>query len=93
MAGMSRTQVEQVSRPLLVRLHALPRPVVPIATLVLVAVGALAPTPVALVALAIVFCFVAWIAYLSWPAVPTSGRVLRVVMLALIIGVALTHLA
>lgn len=93
MAGMSRTQVEQASRPLLVRLHALPRPVVPILTLVLVGVGALAPTPVALAALAIVFCFVAWIAYLSWPAVPASGRALRVIMLALIVGVGLTHLA
>lgn len=89
---MSRAEVERVSRPLLVRIHAWPRWIVPVATVLLVVVGALAPLPVALPALVIVFCFVAWIGYLSWPAVPPSGRLLRVIMLVLIVAVGLTHL-
>jgi hypothetical protein len=83
-----RTQVETASRPLLARLHALPRLLVPLSTLLLVVVGAFAPAPVAAVAFALLFCFIAWIAYLSWPAVPASGRVMRLAMLALIVVLA-----
>lgn len=84
-----RARVEAASRPALARLHALPRLLIPLATLVLIAVGAFAPAPVALVAFALVFAFVAWIAYLSWPVVPVSGRLLRLAMLALIVALAL----
>jgi hypothetical protein len=83
-----RRQVEGVSRPILVRLSALPRPVVLIGTLGLVVIGMLAPLPVALVALAIVFLFVAWIGYLSWPVVGTGGRFARIAMLALVLVLA-----
>ena len=79
-----RTQIEGVSRPLLVRLSRLPRPLILIGTLALVVIGMLAPLPVALVALAVVFAFVVWIAYLSWPVVGTGGRVARMAMPVLI---------
>jgi hypothetical protein len=87
-----RTSVERTTRPLLLRLHALPRAVVPLVTIALIAVGILAPPVVGLVALAVVGLFVAWIAYLSWPVVPASGRVLRVVMLGLVVGLGLSRL-
>ncbi len=87
-----RTQVEQVSRPLLVRMHRQPRPLVPLVTVILVAVGVLAPLPLAWLALTVVFAFVAWIAYLSWPAVTAGGRLMRVAMLALVVGLAITRL-
>ena len=87
-----RTSVEQTSRPLLVRLHTLPRPLIPLGTVVLVAVGVLAPPAVGLVALAVVALFVAWIAYLSWPAVGAGGRAVRVAMVALVVVLGLTRL-
>ncbi len=65
----NRKQVEDASRPLLVRLSAMPRLVVPLGTLVLVALGLFAPLSIALPALALVFFFFAWIAFLSWPVV------------------------
>lgn len=70
------------------RLTRLPRPVILIGTIGLVAVGMLAPVPIALIALALVFAFIAWIAYLSWPAVSGGGRMTRMAMLTLIIGMA-----
>lgn len=79
-----RQQVEVTTRPLLLRLHALPRPLVPLVTVVLIAVGVFAPLPVAMVALGLVLVFVGWIAYLSWPAVPASGRVVRLLMIGLV---------
>jgi hypothetical protein len=84
----NRKQVEDASRPLLVRLSSMPRLLVPLGTLVLVALGLFAPLSIALPALALVFFFFAWIAYLSWPVVPTGGKVLRGVMLGLILAMA-----
>jgi uncharacterized protein DUF6703 len=84
----TRKQIEDASRPTLVKLSSLPRLVVPLGTLVLVVLGLFAPLPIALPALALVFFFFAWIAYLSWPVVPTGGRVLRGVMLGLVIAMA-----
>jgi len=84
----TRKQVEDASRPTLVKLSSLPRLVVPLGTLVLVALGLFAPLSIALPALALLFFFFAWIAYLSWPVVPTGGRVLRGVMLGLVLAMA-----
>lgn len=89
---MAREEIAELSKPLLTRIHALPRLVVPLVTLLLVVVGALGPLSLAVPALVIVFVFVAWIAYLAWPIVPTSGRVLRVIMLLLITGIAISRL-
>ena len=81
-----RARVVQASRPVLERLHALPQLVVPLITIVLIAVGVLAPLPVGLVALALVLLFVGWIAYLSWPVASIGGRIWRVLILVLIVA-------
>lgn len=84
----TRKQIESVSRPTLVKLSTMPRLVVPLGTLVLVVIGLFAPLPIALPALALVFAFFLWIAYLSWPVVSTGAKVLRGVMLGLVIAMA-----
>ena len=63
-----RARLEEVSRPLLVRLTALPRPAVPLATVALFAVAVLAPAPVAVVALVLIGLFLLWLTFLAWPA-------------------------
>lgn len=83
--GSLRARVEDVSRPLLARLHALPSIFVPLGTVALIAVGVLAPLPVGLVALAVVLAFVGWIAYLSWPVANVGGKVWRLLIVALIV--------
>jgi len=84
----TRKQIENASRPTLLRLSALPKAVVPLGTLVLVALGLFMPLPIALPALALVFVFFLWIAYLSWPVVSTGGKVLRGIMLGLVVAMA-----
>ena len=90
-SSSTRRQIEKASRSTLVRLSSLPKPVVPLGTLVLVALGLFAPLPIAIPALALVFLFFVWIAYLSWPVVSTGGKVLRGVMLGLVIAMAATR--
>jgi hypothetical protein len=89
---VSRADVERASRPLLVRLHQLPRPVVPLLTVVLIAVGVLGPLPLGVAALAVVAVFVAWIAYLSWPVVSAGGRLVRLFMVVLVLLLAWARL-
>ena len=84
----TRKRIEDASRPTLVRLSAMPKLLIPLGTLILVAIGLFGPLPVALLALALVFGFFLWIAYLSWPVVSTGGKVLRGVMLGLVIAMA-----
>jgi hypothetical protein len=86
-----RTRLEVVSRPLLVRLTALPRAVVPLATVVLFAVAVLAPPPVALVALVLIGLFVLWLTVLAWPAVGVGGRLMRVAAVGLVVVLGLTR--
>ena len=77
---------------MLVRLHALPRLLVPLATVLLIVLGAFAPLPYGLLALSLLFVFLVWIAYLSWPAVPAAGRLLRLAMLVLVVVFAVLRL-
>lgn len=70
----------------------MPKAVVPLGTVVLVVIGLFAPLPIALPALALVFVFFTWIAYLSWPIVSTGGKVMRGVMLGLVVAMAASRL-
>ena len=86
-----RTRLEVVSRPLLVRLTALPRPVVPIATVVLFAVAVLAPPAVAVVALVVIGLFLVWLTVLAWPAVSLGGRLMRLAAVGLVVVLGITR--
>ena len=79
-----RLSVENASRSLLTRLHRLPRLLLPLVTGILFAVGVLGPLTIALIALAAIFVFVTWLAYLSWPAVTAGGKLMRLLMVMLV---------
>jgi hypothetical protein len=79
-----RLSVENASRSLLTRLHRLPRLLLPLVTGILFAVGVLGPLTIALIALAAIFVFVTWLAYLSWPAVTAGGKLMRLLMVVLV---------
>jgi hypothetical protein len=83
-----RSRIELASRGMLTRLHKLPRLLVPAGTVLLIAIGAFAPLPLALVAFVVLFVFIAWVGYLSWPVVTLSGRLMRIAMLVLVVVLA-----
>lgn len=86
-----RTRLEVASRPLLVRLTALPKQAVPLASIVLFAVAVLAPAPLAVAALVVIGLFLLWLTFLAWPAVGVGGRLMRVVMVGLVVVVGLNR--
>jgi hypothetical protein len=69
---------------LLVRLHLLPRWVVPLLMAGLCGVGLIARGPLAIAALVVLIGFVSWLCYLSWPAVNARGRLPRLFLLGLL---------
>lgn len=71
------------SQALIGRLQAMPRLVLPVAALVLLLVGLMAPLRFAVPALVLLIVLVAWLASLSWYALDSRGRVFRV----LVVGV------
>lgn len=80
-----RMQIEDASRPLLVWLTKLPKMVIPLATVVVLAIGVLAPLPVGVPALAVVTVWMAWLGYLAWPAVTPGGRALRLATVGILL--------
>ncbi len=87
----TRRQIEQASRRARGAVSSRRSRRRPLASVLLVALGLFAPLPIALPALALVLLFFLWIAYLSWPVVSTSGKVLRGVMVGLVIAMAATR--
>lgn len=85
----ARQSLEQASLKPAAYLHHLPRWLIPGLVAVLfvggIAVGGWAGAALLLV----VTAFLAWLAALSWPALGTQGRALRVLILVALIGLAL----
>ncbi len=86
-----RARLEGASRPLLVRLTALPRQAIPLGTVALFAVAVLAPAPVAVVALVVIGLFLLWLTFLAWPAVGVGGKLMRVAMVGLVVVLGITR--
>jgi Family of unknown function (DUF6703) len=83
-----RTAVNERSRPVLAALARLPRIIVSAGVLLLMVVGLVAPLVIALPAFAVIAAFVGWLAYLSWPALDTRGRLVRALLVALVLAAA-----
>ena len=83
--------VAKVSSPYLVRLHALPRWVIPIFMTFLLLVGLLAnPNEtwgfwIGFIALLIIALFLTWLLILSWMILVPTSRLLRILVIGLLI--------
>jgi len=76
------------SHPVLLRLHALPGWVVPLATLALLLAGLFAGGVIGFVCLAVLGTFLGWLLALSWPALAPGGRLLRLTTVLAILAAA-----
>jgi hypothetical protein len=87
-----RTWVAKRSTGVVVVLSRQPRLVLPAMILVLMLVGLFAPVILAVIALAVILAFVSWLAFLSWPVLPTSQRGLRLLLIGLILVVVVARI-
>nr|PZN38621.1 MAG: hypothetical protein DIU60_22620 [Actinomycetota bacterium] len=75
-----RRAVERKSATLLVFLYQLPRWVLPIVMVALLLAGLVVDDWRGGIAVLPVLAFILWLAYLSWPSLGTSGRLMRVAL-------------
>jgi len=81
-ASGTRQTVERISaRPLFFLVH-LPKWVPMVVALGLLITGFIVPGLIGAAALLLVAIFLGWLAYMSWPRINTSGRVMRVIAMA-----------
>jgi hypothetical protein len=86
-ASETRQAVERFSARALVFLQQLPRWVLLLVVLGLMITGFFVHGVIGAVALLLVGIFLGWLAYLSWPSINASGRVLRVIALACMVAI------
>ncbi|MGW7686054.1 DUF6703 family protein [Kribbella sp. NPDC054772] len=88
-----RQRLTKVSYPYVAKLHAAPKLTLPGITLLLALVGVFGPVAVAVVALLLLALLLGWLAFLSWPAVTTGPRFLRIFSIVLILLFAVSRIA
>jgi hypothetical protein len=78
---------------MLKRLHAMPRWTIPLATVVLVFVGVFAGAVIGGLCLLVLAAFLGWLAYLAWPQLKRRDRLIRLLVLGMLTGVAVAQLS
>lgn len=89
-ASDRRRQLERASAPLLIKLHDLPRWLVPVTVSMLLFVGLVLqggiPGIVGGLMILVVAVFVGWLTALSWPILQPLSKVIRVLVVAAMFG-------
>jgi hypothetical protein len=87
-----RQRIDHASLPLMTRLSRLPRLVPFLILLALLVGGVLIGGPTGFVLMAVAAVFVAWVLYLSWPALSSSERIMRLAVLLIAVALAVVQL-
>jgi hypothetical protein len=87
-----RQRIDHASLPLMTRLSRLPRLVPFLILIALLVGGMLIGGPTGFVLMAAAAVFVAWVLYLSWPALSSSERIMRLAVLLIAVALAVVQL-
>lgn len=88
-----RRRLERASAPVLLRLHYAPRWFLSVVMIGLLLLGLFVPGPVAAVFLLLVALMITWLLALSWPALTTGNRVMRLLIIGMLLFSALIRAA
>ena len=80
-----RKRVTDLSAPTLLRIHALPKFLVPGLIAVLMILGLFLPAPYSGIALTVVSIFIGWLMYLSWPLLDSKSRMIRLLVFLILV--------
>jgi len=87
-----RKRVTDLSAPVLLRIHGLPKFLVPGLIAVLMLLGLFLPAPYSGISLTVVSVFIGWLMYVSWPLLDSKSKLLRfLVFLILIAATAINY--
>ncbi len=91
MSQSIRKRVEVASAPLLLRLHTMPRFLVPLLLVSSLLLGFMTTGIISYLALLFVALFVTWLLFLSWPLLEPGARLLRSAVVVMLLGVILSR--
>jgi hypothetical protein len=83
-----RKRLTDLSAPALLRIHSLPKFLVPGLIAVLMLLGLFLHTPYSGAALTVVAVFIGWLTYLSWPLLDSKSRLIRLLVFLILIAAA-----
>ena len=87
-----RKRVTDLSAPILLRIHGLPKFLVPGLIAVLMLLGLFLQAPYSGIALTVVSVFIGWLMYVSWPLLDSKSKLIRfLVFLILIAATAINY--
>lgn len=84
--SLLRKKITNASAPILLRIHALPRFIVPVVMVVFMVLGLFLQPPFSGLALTIVSTFIAWLMYLSWPLLDPRSKLIRFTVFLILVG-------
>ncbi len=91
-ATSGRQSLERRSAVMLLWLHQLPVWVLPVLLVVFLAIGVSVGGVIGAIALAVVAAVLLWLATVSWPRLSLPSRLIRVLTIAVVLGVAVLRL-
>jgi hypothetical protein len=83
-----RKRLTDLSAPALLRIHILPKFLVPGLIAVLMLLGLFLHPPYSGAALTVVAVFIGWLMYLSWPLLDSKSRLIRALVIFILIAAA-----
>jgi hypothetical protein len=81
-----RKRVTDMSAPALLRIHGLPKFLVPGLIAILMLLGLFLEAPYSGIALTIVSLFIGWLMYLSWPLLDSKSRLIRLLVFLILVA-------
>jgi hypothetical protein len=81
-----RKRVTDLSAPALLRIHALPKFLVPGLIAVFMLLGLFLPAPYSGISLTVVSTFIGWLMYLSWPLLDSKSRLIRLMVFLILVA-------
>ena len=81
-----RKRITDMSAPALLRIHGLPKFLVPGLIAILMILGLFLAAPYSGIALTVVSVFIGWLMYLSWPLLDSKSRLIRLLVFLILIA-------
>lgn len=81
-----RKRITDLSAPALLRIHGLPKFLVPGLIAILMLLGLFLSAPYSGISLTIVSAFIGWLMYLSWPLLDSKSRLIRLLVFLILIA-------
>ncbi|MGB5951382.1 MAG: DUF6703 family protein [Ornithinimicrobium sp.] len=87
-----RTKIEQASTPAVAQLSRMPALLPFVIMVVVLLSGVFIGGLIGAILLVLPLLFLTWLLYLTWPHLPTPERLLRLALLLLVLGIAVTQI-